>query len=68
MKALNTDGCCSLAILILIQEHSSPSLALNRLTKILLKTEFQVKLVLTITGWKIMSTSHISIPSLFSLN
>ena len=62
------DGCCSLVILFLFQEHSSSSLALNRLTKILLKTKFQVKLVLTITGWKIMSTSHINIPSLFSLN
>ena len=69
MKALSTDGCCSLAILFLVQEHSSPSsLALNRSTKILLKTKFQIKLVLTITGWKIMSTSHINIPSLFSLN
>ena len=69
MKVLSTDGCCLLAILFSVQEHFSPSsLALNRSTKILLKTEFQVKLVLTVTGWKIMSTSHINIPSLFSLN
>ena len=69
MKALSSDSCCLLAILFLVQEHSSPSsLALNKSTKILLKTEFHVKLVFTITNWKIMSTSHINIPSLFSLN
>ena len=69
MKALSTGGCCLLAILFLVQEHSFPSfLALNRSTKILLKTEFHVKLVSTIMGWKIMSTSHINIPLLFSLN
>ena len=69
MKALSTDNCCSLAILFSVQEHSSPSsLVLNRSTKILLKIEFHIKLVLTITDWKIMSTSHINIPLLFSLN
>ena len=69
MKALSSDGCCSLAILFSVQEHFSPSsLTLNRSTKILLKIEFHVKLVFTIMDWKIMSTSHINIPSLFSLN
>ena len=69
MKALSSDGCCSLVILFSVQEHSfASSLALNRSTKILLKTEFYVKFVFTIMEWKIMSTSLINIPSLFSLN
>ena len=68
VKALSSDGCCSLAILFSVQEHSSPSLALNRSTKILLKTKLHVKLDFIIIGWKIMSTSLINIPLLFSLN